>query len=156
MAGGATVLFYTVFIGAECHHSGTSWGGNRAFFCRDVMGGFVASSMPWVVLAAVSIAVVAGLVGGTMTVLHRGRRMRGAWLTSTAIAYLLLTAGATWVPNSGSIDAERVFSVLPLTAPIATGLLIVWVGITGGLGVLVLTARRFRQVSDGVGTRVPS
>ncbi len=91
-----------------------------------------------------------------MTVLHRGRRMRGAWLTSTAIAYALLTAGATWLPNSGSIDAERVFSVLPFTAPIATGLLIVWVGITGGLGVLGLTARRLRPASHAGAMRVPS
>ncbi|KTS83739.1 hypothetical protein NS183_15365 [Microbacterium testaceum] len=156
VAGGTIVLFYIVFVSAECRRPDTSWGDNRAFFCRDLMGGFVASSIPWVVLAAVSVAIIAGLVGGTMTVLRRGRRMRGAWLTSTAIAYALLTAGAIWLPNSGSIDADVAFSVLPLTALIATGLLVVWVGITGGLGVLVLAARRFRPVSDAGGTRVPS
>ena len=156
MAGGTIVLFYIVFVSAECRRPDTSWGDNRAFFCRDVMRGFVASSLPWVVLAAVSIAVVAGLVGGTMTVLHRGRRLRGAWLTSTAIAYALLTAGATWVPNSGSIDADVAFSVLPLTALIATGLLVLWVAITGGLGVLMLVARHLRPVSDAGAMRVPS
>lgn len=157
VAGGTVILFYIVFVGAECRRAGTSWGDNGAFFCRDVMSGFVASSLPWMVLAAVSIAVVAGLVGGMMTLLHRGRRMRGAWLTSTAIVYALLIAGATWAPNSGSVEADVAFSVLPINALIGTGLLIVWVGITGGLGVLVLTARRFRRVSDGGGgTRVPS
>lgn len=158
VAGGTTVLFSIAFVGAECHHAGTSWGDNRAFFCRDVMGGFVASSMPWGVLVAVSVAIIAGLVGGTMTMLRRGRRVRGAWLTSTALAYAVLTAGATWAPNSGSVGVDVAFSVLPLTALIATGLLCVWVGITGGLGVLVFVARarRPRPVSDVVATDVSS
>jgi len=156
VAGGAIVLFYIVFVGAECRRPGTSWGDNRAFFCRDVMSGFVASSMPWVVLGAVSVAIIAGLVGGTMTLLRRGRRIRGVWLTSTAIAYALLTAGATWVPNSGSVDADVAFSVLPFTALISTGLLVVWVAITGGLGAIVIAARRLRPASDAGGTRAPS
>ncbi|WP_153004661.1 hypothetical protein [Microbacterium testaceum] len=158
VAGGTTVLFSIAFLGAECQRAGTSWGDNRAFFCRDVMGGFVASSMPWVVLVAVSVAIIAGLVGGTTTMVRRGHRVRGAWLTSTALAYALLTAGATWAPNSGLVGVDVAFSVLPLTALIATGLLVVWVGITGGLGVLLLVvrARRPRPVSDVVATDVSS
>ncbi|WP_153004242.1 hypothetical protein [Microbacterium testaceum] len=158
VASGTTIVFSIAFLGAQCHHAGTSWGDNRAFFCRDVMGGFVASAMPWVVLVAVSVAIIAGLVGGTTTMVRRGRRVRGAWLTSTALAYALLTAAATWAPNSGSVGMDVAFSVFPLTALIATGLLVVWVGITGGLGVLVLgaRARRPRPVSDVVATDVSS
>jgi len=158
VAGGTIVLFYIAYVGAGCRGSDTGWGNNRAFFCRDVMGDFVASSLPWVVLIAVSLAIIAGLVGGTMTVLRSGGQMRGVWLASTGLAYALLNAGTIWVPNAGSIDADLAISVLPLTALIATGLLAAWVAITGGIGAIVIMvrARRLRMVPDPGVTHVHS
>lgn len=110
------------------------------------------------VLIAVSVAIIAGLVGGTMTVLRHGGQMRGAWLASTGLAYALFNAGTIWVPNAGSMDADLALSVLPLTALIATGLLAVWVAITGGLGAIVIMARarRLRMVPDAGVTHVHS
>lgn len=144
VAGGAVVLFFVVFVGAGCRESGTRWGDNRAFFCRDVMSGAVWPSLPWVVVVAAGMGVAAGLVGATMTALRRGRRLRGAWLASTALVYALLLAAAVWVPNGGDVDADVAFEALPLTAAIATGLLVVCVGITGGVAAVVLAVRAWR------------
>lgn len=145
VAGGTVILFFIAFVGARCRESGTRWGDSRAFFCRDVMSGVVWPSLPWVVVVAAALAITAGLVGGTMTVLRRGGRLRGAWLASTALVYALLLAAAAWVPNGGDVDADVAFEVLPLTAALATGLLMVWGAITGGVAAVVFAVRAGRR-----------
>ncbi len=144
VAGGAVILFFVVFVGAGCRESGLDWGENRAFFCRKFMSGAVWPSLPWVVVVAAGLAVTAGLVGATVTALRRGGRLRGAWLASTALVYALLLAAAARIPSGGDVDAAVAFDVLPVTAAIATGLLVVWVGITGGVAAVVLAARAWR------------
>lgn len=148
VAGGTIVLIHTAFVGAGCRGLGSRWCDNRAFFCCDL----IEASSP---LSA---------LGGPRRCMrnhHRrpGRRNRDGAAPRPSDARRLacvnapclrpFNSEATWFPNAGSKGVDLAFSLLPLTALIATELLAVWLAITASLGAIVIgvRARRLRLVA---------
>lgn len=141
VAGGAFLAYVVVLYSAGCRRPSTGWGSTRTSFCDDFLGRFIWPSLPWVVVVSLGISVLAGLVGGAVAAARLERRMPGVWLASTALMYGGCFGVLALAPNGGDVAPDVAFSVLPLTALVSTGLLAVWVGITGGLWAVVCAMR---------------